>query len=176
MYQYTPRLSAKQRRAYRVEVAAALKEHKDCPRVLQAIERTARLLNYESHASPAARWFTSRIRDVRTRKHGTSPGSPYRGRYPRHSPRTMFARVLEHYAIVHAQPWRFPTANAEHEALGRAFLLTSKGQHTARETWYRAAGRYVARELGACAILFARNNLAPLLEAENNTNENQHAP
>jgi hypothetical protein len=171
---YRPRLSVKQRRAYRAEVAEALGAYSDCPQVLQAIERTARLLQYESHASPAARWFTSRIRDVRSRKHGTSPGSPYRDRYPRHSPRTMLARVLEHYAIVSQQAWRFPNANAEHEVLGRAFLLTSKGTHTARDTWYRAAGKYIAQELGAFAILFIRNNLAPFLDAADT--ETQHGP
>jgi hypothetical protein len=166
MSTYVQRLSPKQRAAYRAEVAAALKAHKDSPQVLQAIERTARLLQYESHTSPAARWFTSRIREVRIRKHGKSPTSPYCGRYPKYSPRTMLARMLEHYAIVETQPWRFPTANAEHEALARAFLLTARGQHTDHLRWYRAAGKFIAHQLGAFAILFIRNNVAPLMRDE----------
>lgn len=171
---YIPRLSPKQRATYRAEVAAALKAHKECPQVRQAIERTARLLQYESHASTAACWFTSRIREVRSRKHGKSPTSPYCGRYPKYSARTMLARVLEHYAIVHAQPLRFSTANAEHEALARAFLLTARGQHTDHMRWWRAAGRYIAQELGSFCIQFIRNNVAHLLEAaDNNNTENQ---
>jgi hypothetical protein len=180
---YVPRLSLKQRRAYQVEVEKALaglgsssrsrsKRAVD-PKVAAAIERTARILQYESYASPAHRWFSHRLHELRTREmHG--PNARYL--YPRYSPRTMLARVLEHYAMVYTQPWRFPTANAEHEALGRAFLLTARGKRTWRATWYRAAGRYIAQELGSFCIPFTHNNVAPLLEAEQNNNENNHGP
>jgi hypothetical protein len=181
---YVRRLSVAQRRAYRADVEQALTARGSPsrgrtrstadPKVREAIARTARLLTYESHATPAHRWFTSRLREIRSREW---KGPRARLRYPRHSPRSMLMRVLEHYAMVHAQPWRFLTANDEHEALGRAFLLAAKGRHSNHRTWYRAAGKCIAQELGAFAILFVRNNLVPLLDAENNTNtETQHGP
>jgi hypothetical protein len=177
---YVPRLSAQQRSSYRAEVVQALtalgsssrgpiKPTAD-PAVREAIERTARLLTYESHASPAHRWFTSRLREIRSR---TLQGPHARYLYPRYSPRSMLIRVLEHYAIVHTQPRRFPTAATEHEALGRAFLLTARGRHTDHSTWYRAAGKYIAEQLAPFCIPFISQNLAPLLEAETNT-ENDH--
>ena len=170
MSTYVPRLSTAQRRAYRAEVEQALTALGSAsrgrikpiagPKVREAIQRTAQLLTYESHASPAHRWFTSRLREIRSREW---KGPRARHRYPRHSPRTLLIRVLEHYAITHAQPWRFPTANDEHEALGRAFLLTAKGRHSDCRTWYRAAGKYIAEQLAGFCIPFIRTNLAPLL-------------
>jgi hypothetical protein len=87
----------------------------------------------------------------------------------------MLARTLEHYAMAAEQPWRWPTAANEHEALGRAFLQTAKAGHCIqRATYYRAAGRYIVQELGSFCILFTRNNVAPLLEAERNKENHAH--
>jgi hypothetical protein len=150
------------RRAYRREVAKAMRTRKDDLRAMLAV--TSRLLDYSSHASPAHRWFSRRLATLRLRC----------------KPWAVLQRVIEFYALVDRQPHRFPNADSEHLGLAKAVLPMARRKYQDhqsrlyRKDWYLAAGRYLAKQLAPAAILFVRRNLAT--DSNNTNTETQHVP
>jgi hypothetical protein len=93
----------------------------------------------------------------------------------RHKARAVLQRVIELYALIAHEPHRFKSAETEHLALARTVLFMARRRRptykaqTYRKPWWLAAGRLIASELAAFAIVFTRDNVAPLLEANSNT-------
>lgn len=152
------------RRIHRREVKQAMRWHAQHTDLIAAVARTSRLLSYTSYASPAHRWLTTRLTTVRERC----------------SAQDVLQRVIEFYTLVDREPHHFPNADSEHLGLAKAVLPMARRKHQDyqsrlyRKGWYVAAGRYIAKELAGPAITFVRANLAPLVEAENNTNEESY--
>ena len=158
-HEQAARLPARARRSYRREVEQAMRAHKGSPELRAAIRRTSRLLSYSSTASQPHRWLTERLTVVRER----------------HRARAVLQRIIELYTLIAHEPHRFKSAEVEHLALARTVLFMARRKRPAyraqtyRKPWWLAAGRLIAGELAAFAILFTRENVAPLLEADNNT-------